>query len=219
MSTSVTLIGATGLIGRHCLELLLEDDAIDHVNVICRRPLPAPFDSEHPKLKVHITSFSQLHTAAQGFRSDALICCLGTTRKQAGSRAAFRKVDFDYVLKAAHLAHIAGAKRMAVISAVGASASSPLFYNKVKGRMEAALQHIQFEGLYILRPSLLLGERGEKRWAEDLSKPLTRALSPLMINGLRRYRPIEGREVARQMVELCKAAQSGLHIIYPSQHQ
>ena len=123
-------------------------------------------------------------------------------------------MDYDYVCEAAQLAKQQGAVHMHVISAVGADSRSAFFYNKVKGEMEEALQDIGFDGLHIIRPSLLLGERS--RLAEDLSKPFTRALSPLLIGHLKRYQPINGADVAKKMLGLCKQPLKGSNIIYPA---
>lgn len=212
MSFSVTLLGATGLIGQHLLKLLLADDEVSSVTCISRRPL----DIDSGKLTTIITPLDQLQHHPQAFQSDQLICCLGTTIKTAGSKAAFRQVDYDYVCQAAQLAQQQGATQMQVISAVGADSRSAFFYNKVKGEMEQTLQSMGFSGLHIIRPSLLLGERPERRLAEDLSKPFTRALSPLLIGHLKRYQPVHAADVAKKMLSICKQPSQGVNIIYPT---
>ena len=212
MSFSVTLLGATGLIGQHLLKLLLDDGDVRSLICVSRRPL----DIQHDKLTTIITPLDQLQTQPEAFQCDQLICCLGSTIKTAGSKGAFRQVDYDFVISAAQLAKQQGAHYMQVVSAVGADSHSPFFYNKVKGEMENALQALGFTGLHIIRPSLLLGERSERRLAEDLSKPFTRALSPLLIGHLKRYQPIQGIDVARKMLSISKQPLQGVNIIYPT---
>lgn len=216
MSFSVTLLGATGLIGRHCLQFLLEEEACSKLTTITRRELDTSSLSNTEKLNAVVTSLDQLKASKEMFNADILICCLGTTIKTAGSKAAFRKVDYDYVCQAAEIAKQQGCTRMIVISAVGADSKSPFFYNKVKGEMEETLTALQFDSLHIIRPSLLLGERDEKRLAEDLSKPFSRAFSPLLIGHLKRYRPVDGSDVAQKVVDLCKEKGTGVHITYPT---
>jgi len=212
MSFSVTLLGATGLIGQHLLTLLLKDSEVSSITCISRRPL----DIESDKLTSLVTSLDKLAEHPTAFQSDQLICCLGTTIKTAGSKAAFRQVDYNYVCQAAQLAHQQGATHMQVISAVGADSRSTFFYNKTKGEMEEALKGMGFTGLHIIRPSLLLGERTERRLAEDLSKPFSRALSPLLIGHLKRYQPISGADVAKKMLSICKQPSQGVNVIYPT---
>lgn len=212
MSFSASLLGATGLIGQHCLQLLLDDSEVTAVKTLSRRPL----NITHPKLQTELGELNDLTAHASSLNADRLICCLGTTIKTAGSKSAFRCVDFDAVVEAAQLAKQQGTEHMIVISAVGADSQSPFFYNQVKGEMEDALQAIGFKRLDIIRPSLLLGERVERRLAEDLSKPLSRVFSPLLMGHLKRYRPVDGRDVAQKIVELCKSKGEGCHITYPT---
>lgn len=212
MSFSVTLLGATGLIGQHLLTLLLADNEVSSIICVSRRPL----DTQADKLTTIITPLDKLQEHPDAFQSDQLICCLGTTIKTAGSKSAFRQVDYGYVCEAAQLAKQQGTTQMQVISAVGADSQSPFFYNKVKGEMEEALQIIGFDSLHIIRPSLLLGERPERRLAEDLSKPFTRILSPLLVGHLKRYQPINGSDVAKKMLSICKQPLQGVNILYPT---
>jgi uncharacterized protein YbjT (DUF2867 family) len=132
---------------------------------------------------------------------DVVCIALGTTIKKAGSQQAFRQVDYDLVLTVAQKARQSGARRCVVITALGSDAKSSIFYNRVKGEVEQALQAMGFEQLVILRPSLLLGDRQESRPGESLGQLVAPLLSPFLIGGLRRYRPIQSDVVARCMVE------------------
>ncbi len=129
----VLLAGATGLVGGHCLSALLADDAFSQVTVFSRRPLT----QTHPKLTVQILDFERLRDYTGLVQTDAVLCCLGTTHRAAGSPEAFAKVDHIYVAELARLAAARGASRFILVSAVGADPASPVFYHRVKGRAEA----------------------------------------------------------------------------------
>lgn len=202
------LVGASGLIGGHCLDALLKDDTYNAVNVLVRRPLP----NHHPKLKQQIVDFNRLaeHAALMGV--DDIFCCLGTTIKQAGSREAFRRVDALYPLEIARLALKQGARQFLIVTAMGADSKSRVFYNRVKGEVEQKLTAMGYPTLQIFRPSLLLGEREESRPGEDLVKVLTKPLSALMLGPLKKYRPIEARTVALAMIGNAKKGLKGIYI-------
>lgn len=212
MQRHAFLIGATGLIGNYCLEHLLADADFSQVVTLTRRPLA----QEHPRLVEHRIDFERLADYQELFKADTALCCLGTTLKKAGSKQAFERVDYGYVKECATLAADAGIRQFLLISAVGANPGSWFFYNRVKGRAEQAVCALPFESIHILRPSLLLGPRSEHRPGEDLSKPITKALSPLLVGPLRRYRPVHAETVAALMVELAKRDEPGVHIHYPS---
>jgi uncharacterized protein YbjT (DUF2867 family) len=186
------IAGATGLTGGHLLACLLADARYVHVHVLVRKPILTP----HVKLNEHAVNFRALASLPA---ADDAFCCLGTTIKKAGSQAAFREVDFNYVLNFAHAAKAGGAKRFMVMSALGATAKSGVFYNRVKGEMEDALAKLGFESLHIFRPSLLDGDRGELRVAERVSIGAFKLLAPFMIGGARKYRLIAAEHVAHAM--------------------
>lgn len=203
------LLGATGLVGGHVLDLLLSDPAYRRVTVLGRRPL-ARMDS---KLDQRAADFDRLRDHEISFAVDDVFCCLGTTIAAAGSQEAFRRVDHDYVVEAARLAAEHGARRYLLVSAAGASARSRIFYNRVKGEAEDAVRALPLEGAVILRPSLLLGERAEKRPMETFAQRVMPALNFLMAGPLRRYRPIEAATVARAMVRLAKEQPRGVRVV------
>jgi uncharacterized protein YbjT (DUF2867 family) len=147
---------------------------------------------------------------------DTVFCCLGTTLKDAGTRAAFEKVDYGYVRQLAELAAAGGASKFLLVSAFGAHPRSPVFYSRVKGRAEAAVGHLPFRSVYILRPSMLLGPRHEPRRNEELLVPVAKMAKPLLLGPLRRLRPVAAETVAAMMVELARGDAPGIHIHYPS---
>ena len=195
---SALLLGATGLVGSHCLRLLLEDPGYSRVRVLVRRPFP----TRHAKLEAHQVDFDALEGRAELCAVDDVYCCLGTTMAHAGSEVAFRRVDHDYPVQAAALAVAQGAEQYLLVSAVGADPQSRIFYNRVKGEAEAAVKRFPFSAVWVLRPSLLLGERTELRVGERLASAVSRPLSALLVGRFRRYRPILAEDVARAMVRL-----------------
>ena len=196
----VLLAGATGLTGQKLLALLLADDSVAHVYAPTRRPLPP-----HPKLENPVGMVSHLVAQLHG-QADTVFCCLGTTIWQAGSREAFRMVDYDLPLSLGKHARALGASHYLVISALGADPSSRLFYNRTKGELELALQKQEWPRLTIVRPSLLLGSRHKPRMGEIFAAPFSRVLPG-------RWRGIEAGTVATAMWRLAKAPGSGLRIV------
>lgn len=206
----VLLVGATGLIGRHCLAQLLSDPQIGAITVLSRRPL----EHSSPKLNIHLVDFDRLADHARAIDADAVLCCLGTTHRAAGSPEAFAKVDHIYVAELARLAAARGVPRFLLVSTVGADPRSPVFYSRVKGRAEADVSELPFQAVHILRPSLLLGERQESRPLEDWSQTLAPLWSWFTWGPFRRYRPVAAETVAARMVTLAKGDQTGVHIHY-----
>ncbi len=194
---SCVLLGGSGLVGSHLLQLLLADPSYREVRVFTRRPLGLAPAS---KLREIAVDFDDPATFRDHVAVDDVFCCLGTTLKKAGSQAAFRKVDFEAPVAIARASRQAGATRYLIVTAVGADPRSSIFYNRVKGETEAALREIAFpRGLVIFRPSMLLGERAESRPAERFGAVLMKATRPLFAGGLARYRAIDASDVARAM--------------------
>jgi uncharacterized protein YbjT (DUF2867 family) len=202
------LVGGTGLVGRALLSLLLASDEYRKVHLLVRRAAGCLPTSA--KLKIHQVDFTQLASCPLPAVDDVFIA-LGTTIKVAGSEKAFRQVDFDYVVNVARGALAVGAKRLAVVSAMGADPRSRVFYNRVKGEMEAAVAQLGYETVVIAQPSLLLGDRGAlgqpARRAEDLA---TRFLGPVSWIVPRGVRPISARSVAAAMLAAVLAASPGV---------
>ncbi|HJQ65552.1 MAG TPA: oxidoreductase [Gemmatimonadales bacterium] len=203
------LAGATGLVGGQCLEQLLETPNYDRVIALTRRPLA----TRHAKLDQRLIDFDQLGREGTDFpAADDVFCCLGTTMKRAGSEAAFRQVDFVYVVSLAGQALARGAKQFLLVSSLGANAKSPIFYSRVKGEAEAAIAALSFEGRQIFRPSILTGERTEHRPGERAGIAVMRGMAFAMIGPLRKYRPIAAATVARAMIRVARQAPRGVNI-------
>ncbi len=204
------LAGATGLLGRALLSQLLASKRYRSVHVLLRRA--APDIKASPKLTVHHVDFAMLPTAFPTV--DDVFITLGTTIKLAGSEAAFRQVDFVFVVNTARAARAAGATRLAVVSAVGAQAKSRVFYNRVKGEMEAAIAQLGYESIVIAQPSLLLGDRAalgqpvrsSEVWAARLLGPT----SWMLPKGVR---PIRARAVASALLSAILTAKPGVRVL------
>jgi uncharacterized protein YbjT (DUF2867 family) len=196
----VGVVGATGLVGGHATRLLLEDQRVGLVRVLARRaPALAADEAASARLELRVIDFDA--PSADDFAGlDALACCLGTTRAQAGSAEAFRRVDFGYVVASARLARAGGATRLAVVSALGADARSSVFYNRVKGEADEAVSALGYTSVHVLRPSLLLGARAQTRLGERVGAVVLGAAAPMLVGPLAPYRAIEGEVVARALV-------------------
>lgn len=199
------ILGATGLVGQQVVDLALHDPRVGHVTAPTRRAI-----ASHPKLSNPRVDYRNL-PETDGWHADALICALGTTRKAAGGKAGLREVDFSFVLNAARLARRAGTPRFVLTSSMGADSGSSNFYLRTKGEIEQALSEIGFEGLTVVRPSLLDGgPRPDRRTGEQLGLWLAKRLGHLIPS---RYRPVAARSVAEALLESALDRDYGIHIL------
>ena len=206
MTRTAIVTGHTGLVGRHLLDGLLGDSRYSRVIALGRRA-PA---ATHAKLENVQTDFSDLKKLRAQLTADDAYCCLGTTLRAAGSKAAFERVDYHMVVDFARAAHAAGAKRFFLVSSLSANPRSPIFYSRVKGRTEQSLGEVGFETVHILRPSLLLGERGqEQRTGEEIAQKLSPVFNALLLGPLSKYRAVRGEEVAAALITLSHRADRG----------
>jgi uncharacterized protein YbjT (DUF2867 family) len=195
---TAVLAGPTGLVGSKLLRLLLDAPEYHKVVALSRRAIPI----ESGRLDVRPAEFDSLATVLRGVRGSEstpldVFCCLGTTMRVAGSPEAFRRVDFDYPLRLGRWALDASARRVLVISALGADPRSRVFYNRVKGEMEQALGALGLPSLVVLRPSLLAGERGDVRWGERAALRLAARIGWLLPGSVR---PVQDVDVAAAML-------------------
>ncbi|MCI0749846.1 MAG: NAD(P)H-binding protein, partial [Nevskiales bacterium] len=186
MSRTALVAGATGLVGSALLPQLLTRSEYSEIRVLGRRA--PPLKSE--KLRFLSSDYGQLGTLGTQLAAEDVYCCLGTTVRKAGSHAAFERVDYHMVVDLARAAQKAGARRFIVISAAGASLRSPLFYLRLKARMEQAVADVGFETVHILRPSLLLGRRQEFRPVERLGQLTAPLFASWLVGPLRKYRAV-----------------------------
>lgn len=188
MSKTILLVGATGLVGSAVLPLLLGDVRVGKVIALVRRPMTIT----HLKLEQWVAE--NLLDALQPVPVDAVICCLGTTIKKAGSQAAFIAVDKMLPLGIARWAKAQAVPAFCIISAIGADAGSRIFYSRVKGEVEQELEAMHFSSLALFQPSLLTGPRSERRFGERMGIGLMKVLGPLLIGPMAKYRAM-GRDV------------------------
>ncbi|MBL7977281.1 MAG: oxidoreductase [Bacteroidetes Order II. Incertae sedis bacterium] len=201
MKTAVVM-GGTGLVGRHLVDLLLADDQYSRVILLVRKPS----GQIHPKLKEQIINFEQLDFQTP---TDEVFCCIGTTIKAAGTQAAQYRVEVDYPVQLAQQALAHGARQFLIVTSTGADPKSRIFYNRMKGEVEQKLSKIGYPILHILRPSLLLGNRAEHRPGEAFATHFAYWTSWIMVGPLRRYRAIEAKKVAQALKNLAQHKQTG----------
>lgn len=207
---NVAIVGASGLVGHALIKILLADPAIRDIHLLLRQPLAElPADS---RLHQHYVDFANPDSWHSLLAVDAVFCTLGTTIKKAGSPAAFRAVDLDLVVAVATAAKRVGATRFLVVSALGASLDSAVFYNRTKAAMEAALIGLELPLLSIFRPSLLSGPRREFRLGERLALLLAWLLPPP-------WRSIRDTSVARAMWRACRDQREPLGIYESAEMQ
>ncbi len=194
--TTAIVVGATGLVGGHLLQQLLDDPRFERVVVLSRRPT----GRAHPKLTEHLIDFGQPETWTSLVQGNVAFSALGTTRGQAGSVAAQRVVDYDYQLSVAKAARDHGVSTFVLVSSASADPSSGFAYMKMKGELERDVTALRFPKLYVLQPGPLHGTREKSRFVETVSVGILSAVTSL---GLwRDLRPIGGAEVARAMLTL-----------------
>ncbi|RYC71131.1 oxidoreductase [Spirosoma sordidisoli] len=202
-SKTALLIGATGLIGDLLTHQLVNSPDYSSVKVLIRKSLTW----QHPRLQE--VQFDFDHPNGLLTQADDIFCCLGTTMKKAGSRDAFRKVDYQYPLDIARLGLANGAKQFSIVTAMGADTNSSFFYNRVKGEVERDLTALGYPTLLIFRPSLLLGNRTENRFGERLAEGAMRLFAPLIPA---RYRGVDAAKVANAMRQTAQQGLTGKHI-------
>jgi uncharacterized protein YbjT (DUF2867 family) len=193
MKLTANIIGATGLVGKQLVKLLVENERFEKVRIFVRR------DSGlvHPKLEQHIVDFHETNSWEKALIGDVLFSALGTTLKQAGGKEKQYEIDFTFNLDFAKKAKENGIENYVLVSSVGANSKSGIFYTRMKGELDDVVAEIGFKNLAIIRPASLVGERSQRRIAEEISVPVARFITKFI---LKKYRPIEGETVAKAMI-------------------
>lgn len=194
MKTAI-VIGATGLIGKHLTKLLLDNPAYSTVKVFVRRSL----NIANPKFEENIVDFDEIEKWKDKISGDELFSAMGTTIRKAKSTTTQYKVDVTYQYEFAKAASENGVESYFLISSAGANAKSKLFYLRIKGELDEQVQQLSFSKIRIFRPSLLLGERPEKRFGEKAAENILKVLVPIF-PFLKNQRPVEGDKVAKAMI-------------------
>ncbi|CAI1010311.1 NAD(P)H-binding protein [Serratia proteamaculans] len=197
----VFIVGATGLVGGELLRLLQADPQVTAIVAPTRKPLQV-----HPKLDNPVGDDLFALLTEQEQPVDIAFCCLGTTRREAGSDANFHYVDYTLVIESALTGRRLGAQHCLVVSALGASPRSTFLYNRTKGEMEQALREQNWPRLTLVRPSMLLGERSSPRWLERVSAPLFKSLPG-------KWRGVAAKDVAQTLLEQAFSPGSGVKVL------
>ena len=202
-----TLVGATGLIGSYLLEELLDDSYFGTVRILIRRPL----NITHPKLEKKIVDFNDSDSLLVALsNNDVLFCAIGSTMKKVkGDREAYRKIDFDIPVNLARFCKMVGCEKFILVSSAGANSKSRNFYQRLKGETDEAVKSVGLKTVHIMRPSLLLGERKEFRFGENIGKAVMTSLSFLIPE---KYKAIQGKDVAKVMLALAKKNDEGVFV-------
>ncbi|MCE9540736.1 MAG: NAD(P)H-binding protein [Bacteroidetes bacterium] len=238
MGRTAIILGASGLVGTEVVKQLLADKGVskgdtqssstsefnapkgldssfEKIKIFVRKPIAIT----HPNLQQIITDFDTIENYSDSIKGDVVFCCMGTTIATAGSKDAFIKVDYIYPLEFAKIAKKNGVENFILISSIGADKTASNFYLKVKGDIELALEKLKFESLIIVRPSMLLGDRKESRFAESAGKVFMKLFSFAFIGQLKKYRAIEASAVAKAMIHLTKIKIKGSKIFQSDELQ
>jgi len=207
---TAVVLGATGLIGQHLVQELLQNEFFSKVRILVRRPLSL----NHPKADIQVVNFNdEKDIAARIDIGDVIFCCIGTTRKKVkGNKTAYRKVDYDIPIITARLGVQHGFNQFLIVSAIGANPVAANFYLQLKGCIEEDVTALPFESIHIFRPSILLGKREEFRLGENIGKAFMKGISFLLLGAWRKYRPFAAGDVAKAMVAAANKEVAGVHM-------
>lgn len=200
------VIGATGATGKELVQQLIEHKAFSEITVWVRK---ASFDA-HPKLKQQTVDFEKLEDYSKELNADVAFSCLGTTLKDAGSKEAQWKVDFDFQFNFAELCKKQNVPTFVLLSAMNADSKSLFFYGKMKGKLEDKIREINFGKLLIFRPGIL-DRPDSARSGEKISVKVLRFFNQLGL--LKKQRPIEVSDLATAMIEGVLKYSDGNHSI------
>jgi uncharacterized protein YbjT (DUF2867 family) len=202
------IAGASGLIGSHLLQIILNENGYDEVLILVRKELPF----QHKKLKQLVVDYANLKDYAEQLKGDAIFCCLGTTRKNTPDETEYRKIDHDYPLQLAQIAKQNNTAQYHLVSAASANTSSKVFYSRLKGETEDDITKVGLSSLHMYRPMLLTGNRKETRLGEGIATAIFKILDPILIGSLKKYRSIAGETVAKTMYKQSLKNESGVFI-------
>ncbi len=198
MSKTAILLGASGATGNELLQILLADARYNKVKLFSR----SRTDIANPKVEEHIIDMFKLENHTADFKGNDVFCCIGTTKAKTPDKETYRKIDLGIPTTAAKLAKANNINTFIVISAIGANKDSGIFYNRIKGEMQEAVIAQQIPNTHIVQPSLIVAERKENRFAEELATVFMKALNPLLWGGAAKYKSISARTIAKAMVWL-----------------
>lgn len=205
---SAIILGATGLTGGKLLELLLEDERYQKIKLFSR----STSQIRHPKIEEYLGDLLNLKSFTNDFKADEVFCCIGTTKSKTPEKTMYKKIDYGIPVDAARLSKQNGIETFIVISALGADPKSAIFYNRIKGEMEDAVLKHAITKTHFLQPSLISGNRHEKRIGEWIFKQLMKVANFVLAGPMKKYRSIRPETIARSMVWLANHDYSKIRI-------
>jgi len=207
---TATIIGSTGLVGSYLLQQLKEENTYSIIRLLVRRPI----ENTHPKVEVKLIDFNDTESFKLGIDgSDVVFCAIGTTQaKVKGDKNAYRKVDYDIPVKAAQFCKETGCEQFVLVSSAGADSKSNNFYLRLKGEVEDTVKAIGLKQFLVFRPSILLGDRQEKRPGERFGQAFMQTFSFMLIGKWNKYKPIHAKDVATAMINAARQNVSGFRV-------
>tara|TARA_B100001173_G_scaffold96021_1_gene83101 strand:- start:91 stop:750 length:660 start_codon:yes stop_codon:yes gene_type:complete len=209
LKKSAIILGATGLTGSYVLKKLLNNSNYTEIIVFSRRPL----DIEDQKLKVIECDLLNLEEQKDLFKADEVYVCIGTTNNKTPNKKIYREIDFGIPVTTAQLCRENRIDNLIIVSSLGANSKSSVFYTKTKGEMEESVLEMEIQNTYLLRPSIIMGPRKEKRMGEALGKMITFLINPLLVGSLKKYKGIHTETIAQAMINLCNGKKYSKKII------
>tara|TARA_B100001057_G_scaffold299076_1_gene299201 strand:+ start:51 stop:698 length:648 start_codon:yes stop_codon:yes gene_type:complete len=200
----ITIFGSTGLIGGHALEFLLKDNEFKKINLVSRRPTFI----KNKKIEEYIIDFNNYSEIKRSIQnSEIVISSIGTTQSGVkGDKNEYRKIDYGITLNIAKACKESDVKKFIFVSTIGADINSKNFYLSLKGEIEESVLNFNINSVHIMRPSLLLGKRKERRFGEKVAQNLMPLISSLLPN---KYRPIDSILVAKKIINTSKSKTLG----------
>lgn len=198
MKKTAIILGASGLTGGLVLQKLIEDERYDAIKLFSRSKI----EGLPIKVKQFIGDLLQLNQFKDDFTADEVYCCIGTTAKKTPNKTLYKKIDFGIPVAAAKLSKENDIPTFLVISAMGANKNSSVFYNKTKGEMEHNVLKQQIKKTFVLRPSLIGGDRQESRLLEKIGLVIFKVIQPLFIGKLKKYKIVNAEAIAQAMIHL-----------------
>ncbi|HLV63738.1 NAD(P)H-binding protein [Galbibacter sp.] len=208
MKKTAIILGATGLTGNILLQRLLEDDRYGQIVLFSRNSS----GRNGPKVKEYIINLFELHQYEQEFKADEVFCCIGTTKAKTPDKQTYKAIDYGIPVSAARLCKIHNIQTFIVVSALGANTKSSFFYNRIKGLMEKEVLNFDIKNTYILQPSLIEGQRREKRKGEWFFKQLASAMPFLKVGPLKKFQPVPAYKIAKAMIYLANSTHKEIRI-------
>jgi len=210
LQDTVAVIGSTGLVGSHIVDLLKEENAYQKIRLLVRRPV----EFSHPKLEIRLVNFEDYESLKSALAEcNVVFSAIGTTQgKVKGDQLQYRKVDYDIAVNAARACLETGGSNFLLVSSVGADSNSKNFYLRLKGEVESAVRKFPIKSIAIFRPSMLLGNRKEFRLGERIGQSGMKLISPLLAGRWKKYKAIEARDVAAAMIAAAKRNREGFTV-------